>query len=94
MRAKRDARRQAARQLGRRRDLGMREWPTFRMRQPRHRIERTNSAGVGPGFARNKVRVMFRFGTPVSVEVNLKAHFATFEDQQALLPCSASRSIW
>jgi hypothetical protein len=40
------------------------------------------------------VRVAFKFRTPVSVEVNLKAHFAPLKGQQALLPCSASRSVW
>ena len=45
--------------------------PKFRMRRRRYRvIERNNSADAGLGFARNKVRVVFRFRTSVSVEVN------------------------
>ena len=49
----------------------MREWPKFRRRRRRYRfIERTNSPDAGLGFAPNKVRVVFRLGTSVSVEVN------------------------
>jgi hypothetical protein len=41
------------------------------MRRHRYRMtERTNNADAARGFARNKVRVVFRFRTPVSVEVN------------------------
>jgi hypothetical protein len=41
------------------------------MRRRRCRIiERINNADAGRGFARNKVAVVFRFRTPVSVEVN------------------------
>ena len=65
------------------------------MRRRRYRvIERTNNVDAGRGFAQNKVRVVFRFRPPVSVEVNLKAHLATLKRQRILLPCSASRSIW
>ena len=41
------------------------------MRQRRYRfIERTNRPGAGLSFALNKVRVVFSFGTSVSVELN------------------------
>ena len=41
------------------------------MRRRRYRyIERTQSPSASLGFAGNKVRVVFRFETSVSVEVN------------------------
>jgi len=48
------------------------------MRRRRYRIiEHINNADLVRGFARNKVRVVIKFRIPVSVEVNLKAHFTT-----------------
>jgi len=49
----------------------MSERAKSRRHRCRYRIERNNnSAGAGLGFARNKVRVVSRFRTSVSVEFN------------------------
>ena len=94
MRVNRDVRQQVPTRPAHLPDQDMHQRPMFRMRRRKYRIEGNNNADAGLGFDRNKVRVLFRLRTPVSAEVNLKAHFASFQDQQAPLPCSASRSIW
>ena len=61
------------------------------MRRHRYRVtERTNNADAARDFARSKVEVVFSSRISVSVDI---IEGSVNKAQQALLPCSASRSV-